>query len=168
MTDGHSAAAEMARKRATSAVLYLPRMAHEAQLQLLSKYENIELVERVLNELCATARVEDEVAYWVGMAVREALANAIKHGNKLNPDKRVFVEISVVPETRLDVVVEDEGEGFDPDRVADPTVPTNLLRSSGRGVFYMRQFMDEVEFAPGERGGTRIRLGKRLSVRRNA
>jgi serine/threonine-protein kinase RsbW len=142
-------------------------MAHEAQLQLLSRYENIELVERVLNELCSTAHVDDEVTYWVGMAVREALANAIKHGNKLNPEKRVFVEITVDPDTRLDVVVEDEGEGFDPDRVADPTAPTNLLRSSGRGVFYMRQFMDEVVFAPGERGGTRIRLGKKLSVRRD-
>lgn len=147
-------------------MLYFPRMAHEAQLQLLSRYENIELVERVLNELCGAAHVEDEVTYWVGMAVREALANAIKHGNKLNPEKRVYVAISVSPEERLEVVIEDEGAGFDPDQVADPTAPTNLLRPSGRGVFYMRQFMDEVVFAPGERGGTRIRLGKKLSVRR--
>jgi serine/threonine-protein kinase RsbW len=149
-------------------MLYFPRMAHEAQLQLLSQYENIELVERVLNELCAQAHVEEEVTYWVGMAIREALANAIKHGNKLNPDKRVWVEISVDPGQHLEVVVEDEGDGFDPDRVADPTAAPNLLRSSGRGVFYMRQFMDEVVFSPGERGGTRIRLGKSLNARRKA
>lgn len=164
---GHCAAAGMASNRARAAVLYFRRMAHEAQLQLLSRYENIELVEKVLSELCGTAHVNDEVTYWVGMAMREALANAIKHGNKLNPEKRVYVEITVEPEERLEIVVEDEGEGFEPDRVADPTVPTNLLRSSGRGVFYMRQFMDDVVFTPGERGGTRIRLGKRLSVRRD-
>ncbi len=164
---GHCATAGMASARVNAAVLYFRRMAHEAQLQLLSRYENIELVEKVLNELCGTARVNEEITYWVGMAMREALANAIKHGNKLNPEKRVYVEISVEPEERLEITVEDEGEGFDPERVADPTAPTNLLRSSGRGVFYMRQFMDDVVFAPGDRGGTRIRLGKRLSVRRD-
>jgi serine/threonine-protein kinase RsbW len=141
-------------------------MAHEAHLQLLSLYENIELVERVLGELCSVARVDDEFTYWVGMAVREALANAIKHGNKLNPDKLVHVEI-LLDDELLVVTVEDEGEGFDPERVADPTAPPNLLRSSGRGVFYMRQFMDDVVFSPGDRGGTRIRLSKSLKARRN-
>ena len=147
-------------------VLYFRRMAHEAHLQLLSLYENIELVERVLGELCGAAKVDDELTYWVGMAVREALANAIKHGNKLNPDKLVHVEI-LLDDEQLVVTVEDEGEGFDPERVADPTAPPNLLRSSGRGVFYMRQFMDDVVFSPGDRGGTRIRLTKSLKARRN-
>lgn len=136
-------------------------------MQLLSLYENIELVERVLSEMCHSEEVAEETCYWVGMAVREALANAIKHGNKLNPDKRVFVEVRLEPHQVLEVVVEDEGDGFNPEAVADPTEPSNILRSSGRGVFYMRQFMDEVHFSPAERGGTRLRLCKNLIARRS-
>jgi len=133
---------------------------------LLSSYENIELAEHVLAEMCSSNRVEDEVTYWVGMALREALANAVKHGNKLNPDKRVFVHMVLDPGAELRIEVEDEGEGFDPERVADPTVPDNLLRSNGRGIYYMRQFMDEVSFRSGERGGTRLELVKKLNGRR--
>jgi serine/threonine-protein kinase RsbW len=141
-------------------------MAREAQLQLLSRYENIELAEEVLTELCRTASIDDEMVYWVGMALREALANAIKHGNKLNPEKRVHVHMEVKPGTLLRLVVEDEGEGFDSAEIANPTDPQNLLRSSGRGIFYMRNFMDDVSFFPGDLGGTRIELTKNLATRR--
>jgi serine/threonine-protein kinase RsbW len=158
-----AASALVAARTANSAMLYFARMAREAELQLLSSYENIELAERALQELCSSAQLEEEIAYWVGMALREALANAIKHGNKLNPDKRVFVRMVVRPGSALEIKVEDEGDGFDAELVADPTAPDNLLRSSGRGVFYMRQFMDEVRFQAGERGGTRIELIKRLA-----
>ena len=147
-------------------MLYFARMAREAQLQLLSSYENIELAERALTELCNSAQVEEETTYWIGMALREALANAIKHGNKLNPEKRVFVRMRVLPAGELKIEVEDEGDGFDPGRLVDPTSPDNLMRSSGRGVFYMRQFMDEVRFRAGERGGTHLELIKRLRLRR--
>ncbi len=147
-------------------MLYFARMAREAKLQLLSAYENIELAERVLTELCGSADVDEETTYWVGMALREALANAIKHGNKLNPEKRVMVHMLLNGGGELRIEVEDEGDGFDPARLLDPTSPDNLLRSSGRGVFYMRQFMDDVTFTAGERGGTRIELTKRLGTRR--
>jgi len=119
-----------------------------------------------LTELCSSAQVEEETTYWVGMALREALANAIKHGNKLNPEKRVFVRMRVLAAGELKIEVEDEGDGFDPASVVDPTSPDNLLRSSGRGVFYMRQFMDEVRFRAGERGGTHLELIKRIRPRR--
>lgn len=148
-------------------MLYFRGMTRAAELQLLSLYENIELVERVLNEMCHSEQVSEETCYWVGMAVREALANAIKHGNKLNAEKRVFVQIRLEPGQALDVVIEDEGDGFSPEAVADPTDPGNLLRSSGRGVFYMRQFMDEVHYSPAERGGTRLWLRKNLTARRS-
>ncbi|NLH09877.1 MAG: ATP-binding protein [Holophagae bacterium] len=148
-------------------MLYSRRMTRAARLQLLSLYENIELVERVLSEMCHSERVGEETCYWVGMAVREALANAIKHGNKLSAEKRVLVEVRLDPGEALEIVVEDEGDGFDPEGVADPTAPANLMRSSGRGVFYMRQFMDEVHFSPAERGGTRLRLRKNLTARRS-
>jgi len=120
----------------------------------------------VLTEICSANRVEEEVTYWVGMALREALANAVKHGNKLNPEKRVFVQMVVEPDSELRIEVDDEGDGFDPDAVADPTAPDNLLRASGRGIYYMRQFMDEVRFRTSDRGGTRLELVKRLNGRR--
>ena len=78
-------------------MLYSRRMTRAARLQLLSLYENIELVERVLSEMCHSERVGEETCYWVGMAVREALANAIKHGNKLSAEKRVLVEVRLDP-----------------------------------------------------------------------
>jgi serine/threonine-protein kinase RsbW len=137
-------------------------MAREAQMQLLSSFDNIDLAEHAMTELCRSESADEETVYWIGMALREALANAIKHGNKLSPEKRVFVKLRIDTQRRLEIEVEDEGEGFNPTELADPTAPQNLLRSSGRGVFYMRQFMDEVHFYAGERGGTRIRLVKSL------
>jgi serine/threonine-protein kinase RsbW len=132
-------------------------------LELLSRFENIELADQALLELGRATGLGAEPLYWVGMALREALANAIKHGNKLNPDKRVFVSMRLVDHDELHIDVEDEGEGFDLSQLGDPTAPENLLRSSGRGVFYMKHFMDAVEFHQGDRGGTRISLIKRLS-----
>ena len=134
---------------------------------LLSRFENIELAEHVLGELAAEMGLSEETVYWAGMALREAVANAIKHGNKLNPEKRVFVSMHVDPGVRLAIVVEDEGDGFDPDSLSDPTEPENILRQSGRGVFYMRHFMDEVHFRPGAEGGTRVELSKDLRARRS-
>lgn len=147
-------------------MLYFARMVRKAQLALQSRYENIELAEHVLSELGKDCLVDEETMYWIGMALREALANAIKHGNKLSAAKRVFVDMWADPEGQMHIAVEDEGKGFDPGQLEDPTSPHNLLRSSGRGVFYMRSFMDEVRFVPGEKGGTRIELVKRLPVGR--
>jgi serine/threonine-protein kinase RsbW len=138
-------------------------MTRVAQLELLSRYDNIELAERMLAEVCRSSSLTDEAVYWSGMALREALANAIKHGNKLSPDKRVFVRIEVNGNGELRIAVEDQGEGFDPSMIGNPLAPQNLLRESGRGVFYMRNFMDEVRFAKAEGGGTRIELIKRIA-----
>jgi serine/threonine-protein kinase RsbW len=88
------------------------------------------------------------------VGVTEALANAILYGNEHDPEKTVRVRVSV---THRSVVVEvsDEGAGFDPQTVPDPTLPENLQRTGGRGVFLIRQLMDEVEYA--EPGNT-VRL----------
>jgi len=162
-----AASAAPATTTLASLMLYSARMAQEARLQLLSAYENIELAQRVLAELCGSANIDEETTYWVGMALREALANAIKHGNKLSSEKRVLVHMLLV-DGQLQIEVEDEGEGFDPASLEDPTSPGNLLRSSGRGVFYMHQFMDEVNFRVGEQGGTRVELIKNWGARRES
>ena len=93
----------------------------------------------------------------IEVALREALANAILHGNSGNPRKRVRVECFEQPDKSVVLVVRDNGDGFDPDRLHDPTRPENLFRDCGRGIFLIRHFMDEVSFG---RGGREIRMRK--------
>ncbi|NCO69137.1 MAG: ATP-binding protein [Acidobacteria bacterium] len=150
---------------ASPAMLYFARMAQEARLQLTSAYENIELAEGVLQELCSSTATDEETVYWIGMALREALANAIKHGNKLNPDRCVLLEMRVTDGGELSVVITDEGDGFDAGQVVDPTSPGNILRTNGRGIFYMRQFMDAVDIRPSAAGGTVLSMTKTLKRR---
>jgi serine/threonine-protein kinase RsbW len=77
------------------------------------------------------------------VGIAEALANAILYGNRADPRKRVRVEVELTLDT-LEVAIQDEGVGFDPEAVPDPTLPENLERAGGRGVFLLRELMDEV------------------------
>ena len=95
----------------------------------------------------------------IELALREALANAILHGNNGNQRKRVRVECHKDGDNCLLLVVRDNGHGFDPAKVKDPTAPENLFRACGRGIFLIRHFMDDVQFA---RGGREIRMKKIL------
>jgi serine/threonine-protein kinase RsbW len=126
-----------------------------------SRFENIELVQVVAEQLCETVGLDGDGAHWVGMAVREAVANAIKHGNKLDIDKKVFATFDV-RDQRLEISVTDEGEGFDPEKVSDPLNPQNLMKTSGRGIFYMRTFMDDVSYTFRPDGGTQLLMVKDL------
>ena len=99
------------------------------------------------------------------MAVRESVVNAIKHGNRHDESKRVVVEFTPVPAhdpTELVIRVEDEGEGFDPEEIADPLAPENILKSSGRGIFLIRSFMDEVDVRRGAERGMQVRMVKKV------
>jgi len=132
-----------------------------ASLIMASRFENIEVAERTLLDLCRRAGCEADEEYSLLTALREALANAVRHGNRQNPDQvvRVFFTIEKGIAT---IRVEDEGDGFDPADVPDPTTPENLLRPSGRGIFYMRQFMNRVEFGPTPTGGTAVVMARDL------
>lgn len=81
----------------------------------------------------------------VRLALEEALVNAIKHGNGMNPDKKVKIACRVTPE-RVWVRIEDEGPGFDVETLPDPTLEENLDKPSGRGILLMREFMTRVEY----------------------
>jgi len=131
-------------------------------LALGSRFENIELVQVVLDESLRRLACDDDTRYWVGIAVREAVANAIKHGNLQDPGKKVEIELRVDGED-LVIRVLDEGIGFDPARVADPLLPENLLKPDGRGIFYMGKFMDGVEYRFRDNGGTEVTLRKRIA-----
>jgi len=101
-------------------------------------------VQQAIEAVVKTAFEEHE-AFAVKMAVEEALVNAIKHGNQMDPEKSVRVRYALGPE-RFDVRITDEGPGFNPEDVPDPTLPENLERCCGRGLLLIRKFMTEVNY----------------------
>lgn len=135
--------------------------ARELHLTIASRFENIELVQAVVDDALKERGVADDTRHWVGLALREAVANAIKHGNRLDPEKQVEIE-ATVGDTELMLRILDQGGGFDPTAVADPLAPENRFRASGRGIFYMKRFMDEVEYGSAPSGGTSLTLRKRF------
>jgi serine/threonine-protein kinase RsbW len=137
---------------------------HRFHLAIGSRFENIELVQVVLRDCLQRLGMDDDTQHWVDVAVREALANAIKHGNGQNPAKQVHVDM-LVEADEVVIRVEDEGIGFDPDHLENPLAPENLLRPNGRGIFYMKSFMDEIQYGSGPGGGTMVTLRKRIGPR---
>jgi serine/threonine-protein kinase RsbW len=131
------------------------------RMSLSSRFENIELAQHLCGKLLDGREVSEETKHWLLMALREGLANAIKHGNRQDTSKRIHLEMDVVGEN-LQISIRDEGEGFDPGAVDDPLAPENRLKTSGRGIFYMKTFMDDVRFRRVEGGGMEIVLTKNL------
>ena len=136
------------------------------RLQIHSNFDMLDFVQVVSDRLGQMAGMDEDSIHWIGVAVRESVINAIKHGNRENYHKLVTVEFTFTPPAdpgELIVRVIDEGEGFDPDEIADPLAPENLLKSSGRGIFFMRSFMDDVSLRRGSEGGMEVRMVKKLS-----
>lgn len=102
--------------------------------------ELIEITERKIIE----ASIPGEIADDVSIALLEAVNNAIIHGNQRNFNKNVTVRMTIA-DSKIELVVSDEGTGFDPSQLEDPSQPENIFRPSGRGLFFIRQLMDEVE-----------------------
>jgi serine/threonine-protein kinase RsbW len=98
-----------------------------------------------IEEALQAARYGDRDIFSIKLALEEALVNAIKHGNQMDPDKQVRVAYTVTPE-RFDIKITDEGPGFNPDDIPDPTLPENLERCCGRGLLLIRKFMNEVNY----------------------
>ena len=135
---------------------------HRFHLDLGSRFENIELVQVVLKDTLDQLGVEEDARHWIDVAVREAVANAIKHGNAQNPDKQVHIDL-LLEGDELIIRIEDEGPGFDPSSVQDPLAPENILRPNGRGIFYMKSFMDDIQYGLRPEGGTVVTMRKRLA-----
>lgn len=133
-----------------------------AHLVLASRFENIEVAERALLDLCQQAGCCGDDEYWLVTALREAMANAIRHGNRQDPELVVDVRYRVL-NCAVEIRIEDQGSGFDLDQVPDPTDAANLLRPSGRGIFYMRQFMSRVDFQQSDGGGTVVTMARELA-----
>ena len=133
------------------------------RMSLSSRFENIEMAQHLCGKLLEGWDLNEETTHWILMALREALANAIKHGNGQDMAKRVHLEMEVKDHT-LRIRIRDEGTGFDPGDVLDPLAPENRFKTSGRGIFYMKTFMDDVRFERSPGGGMQIILKKNLGA----
>jgi serine/threonine-protein kinase RsbW len=137
------------------------------RLQIHSHFEMLDFVQVVSDRMGQLAGLDEDAVHWIGVAVRESVINAIKHGNREDYGKIVTVEFAMAPTSRPDelvVRVLDQGEGFDPEQVADPLAPENILKSSGRGIFFMRNFMDDVTLRRAAEGGMEVRMVKKLAT----
>ncbi len=130
-------------------------------LDVASRFEMLDIVQTVLVQCCGIVGFDEEASHYMSVAVRESVVNAIKHGNKQDESKRVHL-VFTLHERALEVEVKDQGQGFDAGEVPDPLAPENLLKAYGRGIFFMRQFMDEVQHSFPPRGGTVVRMLKRV------
>jgi serine/threonine-protein kinase RsbW len=142
-----------------------PNGRRTVRLEFNSVFEMVDFVQIVSDHMGRSVGLDEDSLHWVGVAIRESVINAIKHGNRHDAEKHVFVEFEattadVVPE--LSIRVRDQGEGFDPEEVANPLAPENLLKSSGRGIFLIRNFMDDVQLQRAPEGGMEIRMVKRV------
>jgi serine/threonine-protein kinase RsbW len=125
-----------------------------------STLESVNKAEEMADRIAAQAGMDEDTRSGVSMAVREAMINAVLHGNAYDTNKRVNLTLEHKGQ-ELIVTITDEGTGFVPEEVPDPLAPENLLKGSGRGIFLMRAFMDEVRFRK-MNPGTEIILIKRL------
>jgi serine/threonine-protein kinase RsbW len=134
----------------------------EAMERLLdSTLDSVDSAEELAVKMAERAGVDEDDLIKIGMAVRESMVNAVVHGNRYNANKRVRFSINAGTEQFI-VQVADEGEGFDFDSIPDPLAPENLMKTSGRGIFLMRSFMDDFQIRHLESGGTEVTLIKNL------
>ncbi len=114
-------------------------------LDIESNPNNLITVEEFVNYFCIDLKVDEDKIPGILLAVTEATTNAIIHGNKCDSDKLVKISAKVI-DRRLEISIKDEGTGFDPGKVPDPTKPENLLKDSGRGLYLMRVYMDDLKY----------------------
>jgi serine/threonine-protein kinase RsbW len=131
------------------------------EITLETLLESVDLAESIVMRVAEAAGFEEEDIHKMGMAVREGVINAYNYGNQQIRDKKIFLTVELEPDKMI-VRVLDQGKGFELTEVPDPLAEENLLRTSGRGLFLMRAFMDEfnVHTAPG--GGAELVMVKKL------
>ena len=130
------------------------------ELSLPSRIETVAAAAAAVAEFVGRSGVSDDAAYGIDMAVREAVTNAVLHGNRQDDNKTVDIVLKSSPDA-VEISVHDQGPGFNPEEVPDPTANENILKASGRGIFFMRTFMDEVDWLIRPEGGTTVRMLKR-------
>jgi serine/threonine-protein kinase RsbW len=134
--------------------------AETTELSLPSRIDTVAKAAAAVAEFLSRSGISDDTAFGIDMAVREAVTNAVIHGNRQDENKTVDVTLKSSPDA-VEISVHDQGPGFNPEDVPDPTAAENILKASGRGIFFMRTFMDEVDWLIRPEGGTTVRMVKR-------
>jgi len=134
--------------------------AHRVSYTLDSTLETVNSAEEAASQIATEAGFDDEEVMKIAMAVREAAVNAVLHGNAYDPAKKVIVDFERTAR-ELVITIRDQGKGLDLSKIPDPLAPENLLKTSGRGIFLIRSFMDQVEIHPSQ-AGTEIKLIKHV------
>lgn len=132
------------------------------EVTLDTALESVDLAENIVQRVAEAAGFGEEDVHKFAMAVREGVINAYNYGNRRDPQKKITVIVEFDPDKMI-VHILDEGYGFELTEIPDPLAEENLLRTSGRGLFLMRAFMDEFKVQRGPRGGTELVMAKRLS-----
>ena len=138
----------------------IPLTVETTELSLPSRIETVAAAAAAVAEFVGRSGVSDDAAFGIDMAVREAVTNAVLHGNRQDENKTVELVLKSSPDA-VEISVHDQGPGFNPENVPDPTATENILKTSGRGIFFMRTFMDEVDWLIRPEGGTTVRMLKR-------
>lgn len=115
-------------------------------LQLPSNSESVAVLENFVDEMVVNLHIGDDVYANLMTCLNEAITNAIYHGNKQDPNKKVYINLEVINNKRLVFTISDEGTGFDFTKIPDPTDPENLEKLTGRGVFIMKKLADQCIF----------------------
>jgi serine/threonine-protein kinase RsbW len=123
--------------------------------------DSVSEIEATAEKLTQAAGMDEDESFRVAMAVREAAVNAVLHGNGYDPNKQVSASFENNGKSLI-ITIADEGEGLDPEKLPDPLAPENLLRGTGRGIFLIRSFMDEVHFRQ-VHPGTELTMVKHLT-----
>lgn len=130
------------------------------EIQLPSRIESVEEAATAADEFAKSCGCDDEFIYAIDLAIRESVANAVKHGNKFDESKEVNVRFEDDAD-ELSITVRDFGVGFRVEDIPDPTDPENLLKTNGRGILFMNSFMDEVSWSNPADGGLEVRMVKK-------
>ena len=134
--------------------------AETTELSLPSRIDTVAKAAAAVAEFLSRSGISEDTAFGIDMAVREAVTNAVLHGNRQDENKTVDIVLKSSPDA-VEISVHDQGPGFNPEDVPDPTANENILKTSGRGIFFMRTFMDEVDWLIRPEGGTTVRMLKR-------
>lgn len=129
------------------------------EITIASTLELIDIITLTADHFAKLSGFDEEELYRINLAVRESVANAIEHGNKYNAEKNVEARFRLT-DVSLSVSIRDHGAGFDPATLPDPLDPENLLNPAGRGILYMRSFMDQVDLVRHPQGGMQITMVK--------
>ena len=147
-------------------ILGMTDLTKRIEVTLETLLDSVDLAEHITLGIATAAGFEEEDCHKIGMSVREGVINAYNYGNQRERSKKIFLMVELSPQ-KMVIHVIDQGPGFEVTEIPDPLSEENLLRTSGRGLFLMRAFMDEFEVQSGKNGGAELIMTKNFPNQRS-